>query len=175
MRTKYGLWPLVRIKEILEEKNLTQKELAEMMGETPQQVNKWVMGVAPCLSALGRMAITLGVKLQDLVWYPGDDTDFDVGNRVYIRGEILDTVQKETDGIESYEEFIEKILDVLCNYYRWTDEECSGVKVITYTFVRDNASKGEVKGEIVLGCVGEGVSDAFIAWAKKARDYMYRL
>ena len=171
MKTKYGLWPFVRIKEILEEKHLTQKELAEMMGETPQQVNKWVMGVEPCLSALGRMAITLGVKLQDLVWYSGDDADFGVHNKLYIRGEILDTIRNETDGIEDYNAFNQKILDVLCRHYRWTDEERSGVKVVTYMLVREDFTKGE----IVLGCIGEGISDAFITWAKKAREDMYRL
>jgi len=158
MRTKYGLWPFVRVKEILEEKNLTQKELAEMMGETPQQVNKWVMGVEPCLSALGRMAITLGVRLDDLVWYTGDDTDFGIRSLVHIRGEIVDTMEKQKSEQE--------LLDTLKQYYRWTDDELQGVKIISTDFD---------KGEIVLGCSGENSSEGFILWAKKARDCMYRL
>jgi len=158
VKTKYGLWPVVRIKEILEKKNLTQKELAEMMGETPQQVNKWVMGVEPCLSALGRMAITLNVKLEDLVWYAGDDADFDINSKVYIRGEIVQTVNHLKNE--------EELLDVLKQYYRWTDEEVRGVKVIGKDFE---------KGEIILGCSSKNNSEAFINWAKKARDDMYRL
>jgi len=156
MKTKNGMWPFIRIKEILEEKELTQKELAEMIGETPQQVNKWVNGVEPCLSTLGRIAITLGVKLADLVWLAGDDAEFGVHNVVYIRGEIVGTISKKP----------EELMDVLREYYRWTDEEVKGVKVISQDFN---------KGEIVLGCMGENSSDAFITWAKKARDDMYRL
>jgi len=157
MKTKYGLWPYIRIKEILEENELTQKELAEMMGETPQQVNKWVMGVEPCLSALGRMAITLGVKLEDLVWYAGDDAGFGIDSKVYIRGEIVDTMGHLKSEAE--------LLDALKQYYRWTDEELRGVKIIGMDFE---------KGEIILGC-GKINSDEFINWAKKARDDMYRL
>ena len=156
MKTKYGLWPFIRIKEILEEKELTQKELAEMINETPQQVNKWVNGVEPCLSALGRIAITLDVQLKDLVWLAGDDADFGVNNVVYIRGEIIGTISSSPG----------EAMDILKEYYRWTDEEVAGVKVVNQDFE---------KGEITLGCVGEGVSDPFITWAKRARDNMYRL
>ena len=158
MKTKYGLWPFVRIKEILEEKGWTQKELAEMMGETPQQVNKWVMGVEPCLSALGRMAMTLDVKLEDLVWYAGEDADFGINSRVYIRGDIV----KQMQHLKSETE----LLDALKHYYRWTNEELIGVKI---------ASKDLKKGEIVLACTSKDNSGDFIEWAKKARDDMYRL
>ena len=153
MKTKYGLWPFIRIKELLEEKNLTQKELAEMMGETPQQINKWVMGVEPCLSALGRISITLGVKLGDLVWHKGDDAEFNTNSVVYIRGEAVNTSKSKPE-----------LLDSLKQYYRWTDEEFNGIKIINLD---------TEKGELVLGCTGE--SEAFITWAKKDRDCMYRL
>jgi len=154
MKTKYGLWPYVRVKEILEQKNLTQKEFAEKIGETPQQVNKWIMGVEPCLSSIGRIAITLGVQICDLVWYAGDDAGFNVDSCVYVRGVVggsNSTVQ---------------ILQTLRDHYRWTAEELAGVKIVTY-----NAEKNEV----TLGCVGADASDAFITWAKRHREDMYRL
>jgi len=154
MKTKYGLRPVIRIKELLDQRHLTQKELAEQMGETPQQVNKWVMGVEPCLNALGRIAITLGVSLGELVWHKGDDTDFGVGSTVYIRGQIVDTIENKAE-----------LLYILKQYYRWTDEECAGIKVMDY--------KPE-KSEIVLGCNSDQ-AEAFITWAKKDRDDMYRL
>jgi len=155
VKAKYGLKPIIRIKELLEEHNLTQKELAEMTGETPQQVNKWVMGVEPCLSALGHIAITLGVKLNDLVWHKGDDTEFNANSTVYIRGEAVGTSKNKPE-----------LLDSLKQYYRWTDEEFNGIKIINLD---------TKKGELVLGCINEGASKAFIAWAKKDRDCMYRL
>ena len=158
MKTKYGLWPLIRIKEILEEKDLTQKELAEMMGETPQQVNKWVMGVEPCLSALGRMAITLNVKLDELIWYAGEDADFNIHSKVYIRGDIV----KQTQHVKNETE----LLEALKHYYRWTDTELVGVKIVKQDLK---------KGEIVLGCTKADDSGDFIEWAKKAREDMYRL
>ena len=154
MKTKYGLRPVIRIKEFLEQRHLTQKELAEQMGETPQQVNKWVMGVEPCLNALGRMAITFGVNLGELVWHKGDDSDFGVDSTVYIRGQIVDTITNK-----------QELLYILKQYYRWTDEECAGIKIIDY--------KPE-KSEIVLGCNSDNAQE-FIAWAKKDRDDMYRL
>jgi len=154
MKTKYGLRPVIRIKEFLEQRHLTQKELAEQMGETPQQVNKWVMGVEPCLNALGRMAITFGVSLGELVWHKGDDADFGVDSVVYIRGQIVDTITNK-----------QELLYILKQYYRWTDEECAGIKIIDY--------KPE-KSEIVLGCNSDNAQE-FIAWAKKDRDDMFRL
>ena len=154
MKTKYGLRPIIRLKEILEQRHLTQKEFAEQMGETPQQVNKWVMGVEPCLNALGRIAITLGVSLGELVWHKGDDADFGPGSVVYIRGQVVDTIQNKPE-----------LLYILKQYYRWTDEECAGIKVIDYI---------PEKSEIVLGCNGDQ-AQAFIDWAKKDRDDMYRL
>jgi len=155
VKTKYGLKPIIRIKEILEQKNLTQKELAELMGETPQQINKWVMGVEPCLSALGRIAMTLGITLDNLVWYKGDDANFDASGVIYIRGEIFDTIKS-----------LEELLDTLKQYYRWTDEERCGINVLKYNIE---------KSEIVLGCINDETSAAFIDWAKKDRDYMYRM
>ena len=164
MKSKYGLKPVIRIKEILEEKQMTQKELAEKMGETPQQVNKWVMGVEPCLNALGRIAITLGVQLSDLVWYKGDAVDFGVHSTVYIRGEaVLEAVSAAGDGKNPG---IPQLLQALRQYYRWTDEELSGVKVINWD---------AKKGEIALGCADEVLSEEFIIWAKKDRDSVYRL
>ena len=161
MKSKHGLKPIIRIKEILEEKQLTQKELSEMMGETPQQVNKWVMGVEPCLSALGRIAIILGVQLSDLVWYKGDNADFGVHSAVYIRGEAATEAKNAADKRSSPE-----LLQALRQYYRWTDEELAGVKVITWD---------AKKGEIVLGCMNEALSREFITWARKDRDSVYRL
>jgi len=156
MKIKHGLRPVVRIKEILEPHELTQKELAEMIGEAPQQVNKWVNGVEPCLNALGRIAIALGVKLADLVWYGGDDASFNKSSIVYIRGQVADALHKTTS--------IAELLEALGEYYRWTAEERAGVKIVNTDWQ---------KGEITLGCSGE--SEAFITWAKKDRDSMYRL
>lgn len=155
MKIKYGLTPIIRIKEILEEKHLTQKELAEMMDETPQQINKWVMGVEPCLSALGRISLTLGVKLGDLVWLKGEDVSFNLHNVIYIRGEIISNLQNESE-----------LLDMLKEYYRLTDAELGGIKVLSCHIK---------KGEAMLGCVNEKLSREFIAWAKKDRECMYRL
>jgi len=153
VKAKYGLRPIIRIKELLEENHLTQKEFAEMMGETPQQVNKWVMGVEPCLSALGRIAIILGVKINDVVWHKGDDADFNTNSIVYIRGEAIDFKKTKPE-----------LLDGLKQYYRLTDEELDGIKIINLDIK---------KGELVLGCTHK--SEAFIEWAKKDRDCMYRL
>ena len=155
MKTKDGLEPIIRIKEVLEQKNLTQKEFAEMIGETPQQLSKWVNGVEPCLSALGRIAISLGVFIRDIVWFAGDDPMFNATSRIYIRGEALDGVLQKAD-----------VLPALKEYYRWTDQELAGVKLIEYN---------PDKGEVVLGCVNALFSGAFITWAKKARDCLYRM
>jgi len=155
MKTKDGLEAIIRIKEVLEQKNLTQKEFAEMIGETPQQLSKWVNGVEPCLSSLGRIAISLGVFIRDIVWFAGDDPVFNVSSRIYIRGEALGGISQESE-----------VIPVLKEYYRWTDEESSGVKLIEYN---------QTKAEVVLGCLDEHASAAFIIWAKKARDCLYRM
>jgi len=158
MRTKYGLTPIIRLKEILEDKRLTQKELAEMLGETPQQVNKWVNGVEPCLSALGRIAMTLSVSPGDIVWHKGDDPYFGSTSKIYIRGEAAAQALQTHNTSEQ--------LDILKQYYRWTDEELAGAKLI---------HADTEKGEITLSCTDDATSEAFISWAKKDRDCMYRL
>ena len=169
MKTKYGLRPVIRIKELLDERQLTQKEFAEQMGETPQQVNKWVMGVEPCLNALGRIAITLGIGLSEVVWHKGDDAHFGPGSVVYIRGEVAKTIcdkiiELRKDGNHKpYEP--QDLMDDLKQYYRWTDEECAGVRLIEFN---------PQKTEIVLGCNSQN-AEAFITWAKRDRDDMYRL
>jgi len=155
MKTKDGLEPIIRIKEVLEQKGLTQKEFAEMIGETPQQLSKWVNGVEPCLSALGRIAISLGVFIRDIVWFAGDDPMFNANSRIYIRGEALDGISTEAD-----------VLPVLKAYYRWTEEELAGVKLIEYN---------KAKGEAVLGCIYHISNIPFVIWARKARDCLYRM
>ena len=149
MKAKHGLWPVVRIKEHLEQKGMTQKVLAELIGETPQQVNKWVMGVEPCLNAIGRMALVLGVTLHDMVWIKGDYETFAQGDTLFVRGDILDNINTP-----------EALLATLKAYYRWTDTECAGVEVVALS-----------PTEAVLRCNTQPIVD----WAKKDRDYIYRL
>ena len=154
MKTKYGLRPMLRIKELLEQQGLTQRDLAELMGETPQQINKWIMGVEPCLNSLGRIALVLGVKLNDIVWHAGDDVNFGPQSVVYIRGDIIEPGDTAQD-----------VFEKLTKHYRWTEEEAAGAKIHSFN---------PTIGELVIACASTG-SDAFVSWAKKDRDYMYRL
>jgi len=154
MKMKYGFRPVIRIKELLEQKGLTQKDFAEMIGDTPQQLNKWVNGVEPCLSALGRIALTLDVKLTDIAWLAGDDANFGPNSVVYIRGEIVREIRDSG----------QDILQGLKQHYRWTEEELQGIKIVSTDLARE---------EVTLGCTQN--AEAFITWAKRDREDMYRL
>lgn len=155
MKSKYGVKVIIRLQEILDEKNLTQKDFAEKMGETPQQLNKWIQGVEPCLSTLGHISLTLGVEFNDLVWFKGTNENFDENSSVCIRGDVLSIITSESQA-----------LSILRTYYRWTDEETAGVKISSY----DKKRK-----EIVLKPKDKKTGEAFIAWAKKDHECLYRL
>lgn len=56
---------LLRIKEILKEKGMTQKDLAARMGVAEMSVSKSING-APTLTTLEKIASALGVEVAEL-------------------------------------------------------------------------------------------------------------
>ena len=56
---------LLRIREILKEKNLSQKDLAKMLNVTDMAVSKIING-APNVATLERVADALGVEVAEL-------------------------------------------------------------------------------------------------------------
>ena len=168
MKEKYGLKPVFRIKEMLEELNLTQKDLAEMMGETPQQLNKWVSGVEPSISALCRICLTLNITLSHIIWLKGDDPLFTKDKQVFIRGEVANTLAPLANGPDQGEKFLAKLRE----YYRWTDAEFDGLRAPHWITGKPHPETG--LPTVIEVCL-QGSSDAFVAWAKKDRDDMYRM
>ena len=58
---------ILRIDEILKEKNITNREFARLMGKTPQYTNAVIRGRSGVsLRMLSRMAQVLDVKMKDL-------------------------------------------------------------------------------------------------------------
>ena len=55
----------LRIKEILKEKGMTQKDLASLMGVAEMSVSKSING-APTLTTLEKIAAALGVEVAEL-------------------------------------------------------------------------------------------------------------
>ena len=161
MKEKYGLKPVFRIKEMLEELNLTQKDLAQMMGETPQQLNKWASGVEPSISALCRICLTLNIPLSQIIWLKGDDPYFTREKQVFIRGQIASTLSPLAHGTNQGEKFLAKLRE----HYRWTAAEFDGLQAPRWI---------SHQATIIEVCL-QGNSDAFVAWAKKDREDMYRM
>lgn len=56
---------MIRIKEILKEKRLTQVELAHKLGVTPVGLNKMING-NPTIDTMQRIADALNVEVRDL-------------------------------------------------------------------------------------------------------------
>lgn len=56
----------LRIKEVLEERGLMQKDLAQMMGITPAAIHKSMDG-SITFDKLGRIAAALNVPIADLI------------------------------------------------------------------------------------------------------------
>lgn len=58
---------LVRINEAIEEKNITQKELASKLGKTPSEVSKWLHGEHNfTLKSICKLQVALGIKLLEV-------------------------------------------------------------------------------------------------------------
>ena len=63
-----------RIKEVCQEKRMTQKDLAEKLGITDISLNKTLRGEYPQLQTLERIASALNVPISELFEQPGNDT-----------------------------------------------------------------------------------------------------
>ena len=60
--------PLNRIKVMLAERMLTNKELAEMLGKDPATISKWVTNTTqPNVETLIQISKVLGVTVDDLL------------------------------------------------------------------------------------------------------------
>lgn len=65
----------MRVKEILKEKGLTQKDLADKMGVAEISLSRSING-NPNLSTLQKIADALGVKIEELFAPKGDTPHF---------------------------------------------------------------------------------------------------
>lgn len=54
-----------RIKELLKERNMTQKELAQKIGTSAASLNRYITG-NPSISSLEKVAEALGVEISEL-------------------------------------------------------------------------------------------------------------
>lgn len=63
---------VVRVHQILKERNLSQKDLAEMMNKTPSEISKWLSGDHNfTLRSLTKLEAELGV---DIIYVPQRDS-----------------------------------------------------------------------------------------------------
>ena len=74
----------MRIKELLREKNVTAKELAEKMGVTAPSLSTAING-NPTVEMLTRIAVALGVPVTELFDQPSSDAI----NCPYCGGKIM--------------------------------------------------------------------------------------
>lgn len=58
-----------RLKVVLAEKGMTNKQLAEILDKDPAVISKWVTNVAqPNVEMFIQLAKILGVRVDDLLW-----------------------------------------------------------------------------------------------------------
>lgn len=58
-----------RLKVVLAEKGMTNKQLAEILDKDPAVISKWVTNVAqPNVKMFIQLAKILGVRVDDLLW-----------------------------------------------------------------------------------------------------------
>ena len=58
-----------RLKVVLAEKGMTNKQLAEILDKDPAVISKWVTNVAqPSVEMFIQLAKILGVRVDDLLW-----------------------------------------------------------------------------------------------------------
>ena len=58
-----------RLKVVLAEKGMTNKQLAEILDKDPAVISKWVTNVAqPTVEMFIQLAKILGVRVDDLLW-----------------------------------------------------------------------------------------------------------
>lgn len=96
---RYSQQVAVRILRTLREKNLSQKDLADLLKVTPQTVNKWIKGSENIgLFTIGRIDKALGIKLMHV---------FENNNSVVISSTNMVKISKQ---VHSYLNNIEKTL-----------------------------------------------------------------
>lgn len=96
---RYSQQVAVRILRTLREKNLSQKDLADLLKVTPQTVNKWVKGSENIgLFTIGRIDKALGIKLMHV---------FDNNNSVIISSTNMVKISNQ---LHSYLNEIEKTM-----------------------------------------------------------------
>lgn len=62
-----------RLKVVLAAKEMTNKQLAEILGKDPAVISKWVTNVAqPNVEMFIQLAKILEVSVDDLLWTDGD-------------------------------------------------------------------------------------------------------
>jgi transcriptional regulator with XRE-family HTH domain len=120
---RYSQQIAVRILRTLREKNLSQKDLADLLKVTPQTVNKWVKGSENIgLFTIGRIDKALGIKLLHV---------FESNNSVVISST---NVLKISNQVHSFLNEIEKTMEaeketkvIPLNTYI-NEEDCPEVK-----------------------------------------------
>lgn len=81
---------VVRIQEILKEKNITQKELAERMDKSPSEISKWLNGEHNfTLRSLAKLSAELGEPLLEV---PGKKE----GRVMVNKSSAISTIHSET-------------------------------------------------------------------------------
>lgn len=91
---------MLRIKEVLRDKNITQEELAKMIGVTRSSFIKTING-NPTLDTLKKIADALGVTVPEL-FAPQNTTDFTAF--IDYKGEL-----KRFDSPEELKRFLDKV------------------------------------------------------------------
>ncbi|WP_373147706.1 helix-turn-helix domain-containing protein [Parabacteroides distasonis] len=92
----------LRIKDILSDKNMTSKELAEKMGKAPQYVSNIINGgKGASISTLIEVAKVLNVEFRDLFATTSVSADSEVNGYVKVKGVLYE--------VHSFED-LEKLL-----------------------------------------------------------------
>lgn len=94
---RYSQQVAVRILRTLKEKNLSQKDLAELLNVSPQTVNKWVKGSENFgFFTIGKIEEALGIKLM-CIYENNDSVIISSKNMVTISNQVhcyINTIEK---------------------------------------------------------------------------------
>lgn len=95
----------LRVKRIIKQKGITQKELASRMNMMPEALSRLLKGGNPTMSTLENIAIALDVSIEEL--FEDEKKETKISGYLEVNG-VIHKINSKKDLDKFYEQFVKK-------------------------------------------------------------------